>query len=476
MKKRSLDFGIAVGLLLIAGALTQVRADLPFLFLLPTPGAANQVGLVPDTTYEYTFQVNQALTLTRFGFYFAPAGSLPPQTLTLAISQAGLQKGQAQLSGVFIDSEGPSFWQFRPALKLEAGQAAVASLQIPAEFAHKIKVKLRQPDESFRAEETNFRISGQSQSTPLAYAVYAGYTPPLAPQLAVIAALVALYLIIKPHRPFLQDIAVVAGAVALTAAYLFPAAGSTPFPWFLLATQSGAVMAVFWYLKGRGFHGISAAPAAAIIAYSSWLPLQYSAGRFLYGLIVPVALLGIFLAASQPLMRRRLALGIAALLTLFVFTLPIQPAAFDYSLDGYSNLRDVLLDPYQVPHAEKATSATPTPIAWHNFGAYIGIPAGLAAIIGLVSGWRRHRKLALLTLGVALLLSLHLPPPFSIVIAHSSIFLVVLLAYFAALGLENIRKFLGYEDKLVRVLVTLVALIVTLDIWHTVSDVLNHLR
>lgn len=466
---------IAATLLVAAGAMTQIRAEKPILYLLPTPGIANQVSLNTNQTYTYSFSVNQPINATRIGLYLAPIGSLPADTIPLDILQDGKKLSTANLSGVFIDSEGPSYWHINPPIKMASHKPITISLALPPQFVDKIRLKTRQPDESFSIESTSFRINEVSQPYALGYEVYSGYIPPLAIQLATLAALSAIALFVQPKNQMARDVAVYLAALAATAAYLFPTIGNGPYPWFLLATGPLLIVGVYWYAKGRGFHAASAAAAANILGYGSWLPLQYSAGRYLYGLVAAVVLLHIYVNKNQPKQRRHLALGMIVGLILIIASLPFEPAAYSYLGDGHSNVRDIFLDPYQVPHAEKAYDFTSSLPAWHNFGAYIGIPAFVATIIGIFSSLRRHPILIIIVTVFSTLISIYLPSPLAIPLGHASIVLVSLFAYFAALGLENLRRFLGYKDKLVSAALALVALIITLDMWHTCADVFNHL-
>jgi hypothetical protein len=372
---------------------------------------------------------------------------------------------------VFIDSEGASYWQFKPPILTQKNEFLQATLTLPPELTSRISLATRQNDGSFNTQEAISTINEIDQATPFAYQVYASYKPPLARQLALLSLIAACLILIKPKHAAAQTILQVIVAGVLTAGYLSPQ--FEQFPWVLLIIQSSVLLAGFWYLTGRGFHISSAVAGAALFAYTTWWPLQFAAGRSWYFIIALVALLVVAISKQQPHPRR-----VWAVILLLICAAVIIPQGFSWQgtqdISCTASLRNMLLDPYQLPFAQKQICGEQAPL-WHNFGAYIGIPAALAALIDIVTSARKNRWTLVAFIIIALPFGWHMPSMFATAISHSSIVLVALLAYFVATGIEKLRQFLGIHDVIVRILTGVIALIIVLDLWYVTTDVLEHL-
>ncbi len=463
-------------LIIAAILLVFVRTERGVILLPPISGAENRVQLVPETTYAQDFLINQT-SIARLGFYFTTQGSLASEPLTLIISRQGTEVARANLETVFIDNQGPSFWQFNPPLKTIKGERITAKVTIPQSLGNQLNVKVRIPDGTFKAEDATFLINDKLQPSPLAYEVYASYKPPLSVQIAILCVLAAIALLFKPKSHIVITGGTVLATLLATIVYLSPTLiWSGYFPWFLLVTQTAAFLGVYWYLTHRGFHAAAAMVGAAIFAYTSWWPLQFAASRYVYAIVATLPLLYVVFSPSQSLIRRKAAGLVVLAVAIAIFWQGLQFPGLTPTT-AVANMRDIFLDPYQVPYAQKVISQGQG-IPWHNFGAYIGIPAALLTLIGIITSARKHSTP--LIIGIALITALSLAPllpsTLTILVAHTSIILVMVFAYEAALGLENLRHYLGFKSKVAIFLTSAVALIIVLDLWHVAADLLENLR
>lgn len=474
MKPLAGKFFMAASLIGLALCLLFVRTDRPVLSLLPTPGQGNQVA-VPDTgTFIQQFTANQT-SISRVGFYFSATTSLPAEIMSLRLLRDGQEIGASSLSAVFIDNEGMSTWQFSPAVATKKNDKITAQLQIPALLKDKISLKVRVWDETFNQDSVSLLINNQPQASPLAYEVFARYRPPLALQVAVLALLAAAALFIKPQKTISQDILAATAAFCLTCAYLFPLTWEGHWSWYLAGIQTSAALSAYWWLRLRGSHYTSSFIGAAVFAYTAWWPLLLSGSRGVFGGIAVGALLAIILSKKQPVSRRYISGALAIACTALVIVQAVDVPAL-IPLERTATVRDVLLDPYQVAGAQKVSSYGQL-VPWHNFGAYIGIPASLIAFIGIVSSGRKHKYVAgtIFIIVASMSLSSFLPGGLNTYIAQTSIVLVAAMAFFISEGLAATRRYLGSGRPLTTFLVSSLCLIVILDMWYVAADVLETL-
>jgi len=467
-------FIIAGALGALAVCLLLVRTDRSVLSLLPTPGQVNKVVLPETGTFAQEFTTNQT-SISRVGFYISTASSLPADTISLHLFRDGQVIGLSTLSAVFIDNEGMSTWQFSPAVATKKNEKITAQLQVPASLRDKLSLKVRTYDQTFNQDSVSLYINNQPQESPLAYEVFAKYQPPLALQTAVLALLTAAALFIKPKKTIGKDIATAAAAFCLTCAYLYPLTWEGSWSWYLVFIQTSAALAAYWWLRGRGSHSTSSFLGAAVFAYTTWWPLLLPGSRTIYGSVAIAALLAVILSKKQPTSRRYISGALAIICAGIIFsqavTLPqLKP------LEHTATVRDVFLDPYQVSGAQKVISYGEY-VPWHNFGAYIGIPAALVAMIGALTTGRKHTYItaALLTIIAGMSFSALLPAMLNAYIAQTSIILVAIGAFFAGEGLTKIRHYLGQGSRLTTFLIISLCLIIMLDIWYVSADVLETL-
>ncbi|MEX0650090.1 MAG: hypothetical protein WD200_03750 [Candidatus Andersenbacteria bacterium] len=184
--------------------------------------------------------------------------------------------------------------------------------------------------------------------------------------------------------------------------------------------------------------------AGASVLYS--LPLILS-GRVSITLIVLQVVAALLTAVA--LRRHQLSLP-AIMLGSLVFALTtwwvMHVVGSSLSFDPLS-IKDALWDPNQV-------------VSSHAAGSYIGIPATLLAILGIITAGRRFMSFIYIALLTSLLTFLQ-----PIAIPHLVIIPVFILSWFASFGLEALYVFLGKKTLISDVLIIALAVIVLLDLY-----------
>lgn len=469
----------SAGLLILAAiALWSIQTDRLMLQLIPTPGAANALVADSSSTYEQTIVVTQK-TISRIGIFFSASGSLPSVSLPLRVYRGEQLIGEANTSSLFLDNDGTTLWQFSQSIKTNPGEKIRLRLTIPAELSEKIRLKIRVPDGEFNIQDIQFLLNGKLQPNPLGYEAYAQYQPPLAIALAALAFIAAIHLLIHPKKQISRDLLTIGASILACAAYLAPTLWHGTFPWPLLFTSTAVFLGSYWWLEGKHLHPISALGGASVLAFTTWWVLQYASERSAYLLIAAIPLLFVTIQKNQPKERKVVSGALAVLMVIGVvssgitWTTSFVPTA--------ANPKDALFDTQQAVYSLKVVQYNGEPISWDNFGAYVGIPAGVLILIGLIP----HLKARKYLWATAILVSIiaftpaiaslsaawHLP----VASPHLVIFLILAFAVATAHGIENLYTYLGYHDRLARILVTGITLLMILDLWNVSANVLETL-
>lgn len=475
MIRRSTVKFITIVLLMIVGlSLLFVKTDREYINLQPTEGVPHGVVLEAQHTYELTF-IARRRTIARLGIFIRPAAPAIPDGQIQFTIRRGEQVLDAQkINTTAIDSAGATSLRFSPPLYTASGEVITLAIIVPPAVSGTVRLQTRQPDQTFDASNVSFSIDGQPQDAPLAYQVYHRYRPALAAQLGGLAILAAL-LIILPSLPLY--------VLGVSALFVAPSLLLGQLPLLLFASAAVSLAGMIALLRQHGASLMPALLGGHALAFNSWFILHNADGRGQY--IIAAALPLLFLLGRQraawPAARKPYLWAALGLLVILAVTLPPWTPMTDLAADS-AHPRDVFLDPNQTLAAQKVFSATGEPLSWGHFGSYLGpINVGLA-IIGFLWQARRRQSIALIGIiaalaaltplaGFARLLS-PVPPQ------HLIIITTFMLAYFAAFGLAGLRKFLAPHphgsDKVVSVVVALLALLALLDLWHVAAGTMEY--
>ncbi len=162
----------------------------------------------------------------------------------------------------------------------------------------------------------------------------------------------------------------------------------------------------------------------------------------------------LFLIVAYSLLRRRQLEPLAALfgahIIAFSSWLPLHLLA-SHLPKMVMSARDTFLDPNQVlPH--------------HAAGSYVGVFAILFAVVGIITKGRQYYAVILVGALAGLIGML---PRFSV--PSLIIVTTITIAFFAAVGLQMFRRYLGENDRLVSILVYCIVLLSLLDLWHVAA-------
>src|SRR6185436_13808094 len=185
-------------------------------------------------------------------------------------------------------------------------------------------------DGSFNPDSAVFLHNKQIQPSPAAYELYSNYKPPLALQLAGLLLAAAVILVVPHHHPGVQHVFGVGTALWFSALYLVPMLPTSSFPWFLFVVQAAAFYSMATYLRSQGLHTGAVLVGAALFAFTSWFPLQYSAYRFLLCIIIwlPLLLAAVSKSTSRVQQRILFATALAVFLAIYIasIVIPTVPA------------------------------------------------------------------------------------------------------------------------------------------------------
>lgn len=405
------------GLAALAGftglALFTVTADREFINLSPTEGQVSAVVLESGHTYTQTFPARRNNAVSRLGLFLRPATSrVASGNIIMSVESQDI-KTSTEIPARFIDSEGPTQVSFSPAVPARSGSPIVVTIQVPENLSGQIRAQLRQPDETFDLSYADFAIDDASQNAPLAYQLYYREHPPLALQAGGLLLLTGLLLLIG--RPLTKPLPLTLVATVLPLLYAIPVFSrvhSGLLSLRLIVIQAVAFAAMAWWLKRFSLHPAAILLGAAVFACTTWWPLHFAS------------------------------------------TWHWTPEV----TGGVTNLKDIFLDPRQVPSASEEN--------WEHFGSYIGVISTTLALIGLTVSIGQKKFLFVLALTV-LALGVAVRIPDLIIITTLG------LAFFAAQGLQVLYTFIG-KDRLTTALVFIIAIIVLLDLFHVGTRTLQY--
>lgn len=375
-------------------------------FINLTPSPAQFVTLEAGHTYTQTFPATRT-SISRVGVYLRPVGDLPESNVQLAIARRGEVVATQTIPTAAIDIEGTSQVRFADPLPVAQGDTIAFTLTVPDNLTGRIRALQRLPDDTFNSAYAVFSIDRTPQAAPLAYQVYYSFRPPLAFQVGGLLIFTALFLAINVHSSLriTHYALLIPLSIILSILYALPALLLGDRPVTLMAATSLVFLGTALVARRR----LPAAPAlvtAAITAFTAYWPLR--------------------LATSWTW----------------------DPAV----LGTAASLRDIFLDPRQIPSSAHTA-------AFEHFGSYIGTMAAILAAIGIMSEGRRRWK-TVAALLAALLVSRLIPDAIIIVTA--------LLAFVAGAGLAWLSRFLG-DDKLSRVLIIIICLLILLDLFYVAA-------
>lgn len=451
---------LILALLAAGGLFLLVKTDREFINLAPSAGAVRGVELRGRGTYEQSFIATRS-TVARLGLFFVPTvAELPDATITITVKRADKVISEQRLSVAFIDGENFSQIRFHPPLAVTDGEQLTVSISVPPVLDNALRLQQRQPDATFNAANVSFSVDGEVQDAPAAYQVFYGWRPPLAVQISGLLILAALFLVI-PSLPLY--------VLVTSALFIAPALLLKSFPLIDFFYAAIALSGMVMLLREHKLPLVPALFGAHVFAFTTWLPLHALAGREYYAAFALLPLL------ISPRRRPLLPVIILAvfLTVLFSHWTPIASIP-----DQAAGSRDIFFDPNQVPDSQKVPGYT-----WDHYGSYIGIISAALALVGLIWQGRRHKLIVLIGLFGALLALtpfltktlarlLPLPP------THFIILTTFALAYFAAFGLDGLRRYLQpirhTKDYVVQTVIALLVIIALLDLWQVAANTLEY--
>lgn len=446
---------LAVLLVITGVALAYYRTDREFINLQPTPGAAFALPLEEGHEYAFAFTVNRD-SLTRLGFTLRLLReNVPSEDVEIILRRGETIIAQQSIASAFIDSEGFTQVRFSPPLATSPGEQLEAQIIVPPALSGTLGLQLRQIDQSFRADDIQFRVDGTPSPLPPAYQAYFLYHPGLAVQIGALLCIAAVWLIIPLRR--LPPLA--AGALISVVA-LLPVILLHGVPWSLLLAQALAWAGMYLLLERRALSFPARLVGAHVCGLTTYWAL-HSIGGTPSMLLLCVIPLAIYLALAFP-RHSWVVSGLAAVIAAVSLWLA-PPSTVPL---GVASLRDVFLDPYQVAEALK----TPAQLPWHHYGSYVGLFATILAALGLIRMWPKQRMVLGLLAGA--LVIYYSGALFSWPAAYAAIVLTYLIAYLAAHGLHYLQRYLG-NTALPRYLMLAISLIILLDLLFVLTTTIE---
>lgn len=432
-----------------------IRADRQFIDLAPSDPF---IVLTSNSIVEQTFLTSEP-NLSRVNLYFKPTiRTLPVEDITISIKSDEQTLGTSFASTSFIDGEGFTNFNFDPALNTRAVDQLTLTIHVPPTLDGALKLRQRDFDGSFDPSTYQLTVNGQAQDDPIAYHVYTKTTPPLAIQLGGLLLLAPLLLYV-PHLAIY--------IITVAALYVIPAALLTKDPNLLIPFiySAGALAGMYTLLRSYKIDLIPALAGAHLFAFTTWLPLHWTAGRELYAALYILPLLVLAFRRPPHHSAKRILLTIllliVAILSIASWQLPSQPVNLPPA-----QARDIFLDPVQNPLADKVSN-----ISWSHYGAYIGVITSLLTLIGIAwQGWPHKGYLLTGILALTIILS---APSLIIPSPHFSILVIFSASYFAAWGMQALKNIISRSrhDRVATTVIAAITLLALLDLWQVAAHI-----
>lgn len=412
MNNRTIRIGGALLCILAAALCASITADQQF-FDLPPSAPEALTPLEAGTVYEQTFLI-QRKTISRLGLYMAPRTSAIPKdaTVTISLVRQGISIASSEIPAVFIESGGPSYVRFDTPIETQKGEFLTVRISVPESISGKIALRMRPYDTLFSKHDTRFEVNGIPETSVVAYKVFELIRPTFLQQLGGLIACLGIFILFSSTIHSHPHTATVI-LLAVIALLQGISAWQARMSYIQLSGLTFLLLLCTWYIfRISGRSHLGAIFGACVFSLSSWLALHIITGGTIYGML---------------------------------------------------NVRDTLLDPNQI-----AVS--------HSAGAYIGIFAFIASLIGIgiwviriVRGQYLRAQAdtaAILLLAICVFLAF-VPSPLAT--GQAVIGVALALAFLASGGLDGLHTFLGKSDRIATILIWILCSIAILDLMHITS-------
>jgi len=483
--KPILKYILIITLICAAFLLFFVNSDREFIRYLPQEGEPFSIVLRSDSIYQQTFASSRH-TISRLSLFIRPSVSspLPAKSFIVSVHQADHLLAQQAVATSFIDDGGATQVQFTPPITTEPGQILSFSISVPPALSGKIRAQTVNQDDKPVTDDISLTIDSSPQPQPLAFQLYYGFRPPLSFQLSILLLLAATLLLL--NRPLNSPIPLAIYIIATAAAYISPSIIVGDFSFTLLLAFFLAQLTMILLLYSYQLPAPVIFLGANAFAFSTYFPLHVYAERD--KLIIFALLPALFWLTKSKKSRH---IFLTALLVLSLSLLIFLPyASSEHKPVHVANLKDILLDPNQIPTTDKFHAAyyalqipkgDPNVIdqygGWDHFGSYFGLINLSLALLGIVIHGKKHWPILLLG-ALAIIVSAnsfitpHLATIFFFPPQHLIIISSFALAVFAALGLNSLWRFLKY-NPLTNTIIYLIVFIALLDLLNVSSKTLQ---
>lgn len=470
----------------LAAAFFTVNSEREFIIFNPQEGELAGIVLQSGHDYRQSFTVYRR-SLSRLSLALRPTieTALPNHSFTFILYSGSAAPLTKSIPVSFIDREGVTRIDFDPPLFTNPGDTISFSLSIPPELSGLLRAQTVNIADSPDLAATSFTIDNQPQPVPLAWQMFYDFHPPLSYQLGIFLLWLAFWLVLR--LPLSHPVVLSSYVLAAVIAYLSPAVFLGQYYWLLALSSVAAMAGMILLLRSLSLSAPLVLFGANAFAFSTFFALHSYAGRpqMLAFSLIPLLC---FLFINTHPKRRLLLLAITIIcLLIFLFAAPYHSPAVSPLL--VASLKDILLDPNQIPTADKFQAAyyalqiprgDPSVVVqsgWEHFGSYIGFINLSFSLLGLLFYARRFWLVALIGLaGLTIsalpfttpyfLSRLWLPPQYFIILLSFA------LAFFAAFGLSKLQSFLR-DSRLTQFIIYMIAIFALFDLLNVTSKTIQ---
>ncbi len=484
--KKSFRLILIMLFLLSSIGLFSINTEREFVSYTPQEGESGVV-LGSDAAYRQTF-VTERHSISRLTLFLRPLISeLPPASFTVNLSTGDTVRKSTTVPASLVDRDGATQIKFPSPLPTTPGDTITLTIDIPASLHNLLRAQVVSAADNPDISDISFFVNDAQQPLPLAFQLFYDYRPPLSYQLAIYLIFICIWL--ASQRSLLHPAIITSYVIASVLAFLSPMILLTSINWFLAIAFVLAVGGMILLLRTYGLTPPSIFLGANAFGFSTYFALHAQSGR---DLLLLFSLLPWLFLLSRPSIKSPLRfMSLAVLLCgLLIFLLLAHYRAPSVTPLLVANLKDILLDPNQIPTADKFQAAyyalqiprgDPATIlaagGWDNFGSYLGYLNLPFALVGLLFYSKQSRGIALLgalgflvaafsPLTTLLVPSLWFPPQYLIILLSFA------LAFFSAFGLEKLRLFLGLHP-VTTFIVSSLAVIALFDLLNVTSKTLQ---
>jgi hypothetical protein len=414
MNSKSIPTFLGAGILIGIGiTLLGLKTDQEFFNLIPTDTQTSIQALTSNTQYEQRF-ITGRKTITRLGIYMKPIGSVTDAASIVHVElvRDGVTIGSGDIPALSIENGGPSYVRFTEPIPTTKGELLSFRISVPSSLDDVIAVRQRVYDGLFQRTEGEFFINGVLQDAVIAYNVFEMIQPSPIRQIGGMLIAFGVYLFVRWWAKPRPNLTTLLILILIACLHALPAFDASMSYWAFAGLVTLLIIPMWAFLRISGRLSLAALFGACVFVLSTWLPLQYITG------------------------------GV--------------------SESGLS-IRDTLIDPNQIAIS-------------HSAGAYVGVPALIAALIGvaivciaIVRRQYRRYELDILVLVFGILAVAYTFIPSSISTGYGSIGVCFAVAYFASLGVSWMQEFLGKRDYIVFGILSLLCTISILDLMYVTA-------